>query len=213
MFRAWHARNSTQPALDTFRKTNMLLTSKPIRIIVIVLAGFITLGAALFPERGVSAQSHPLASSLEGARLLPSPGDRFLSSGEGPGVRQNTAPGNEPAPGQPTTITVVIKNIGTARLVDGFYTYLYIDPPQQPPTITTPDTNYVYWGLGLNPGATFTWSYTDYVFDSAGCNHVVYAWVDRDNEVAEDNEANNLSSASVCVGAEAADVYWTPARP
>lgn len=112
-----------------------------------------------------------------------------------------------PAPGQPTTVTVVIKNVGTSSVTGGFYTYLYIDPPQQPPTSTTPDTSYVGWFLGLNPNATFTWSYTDYVFTSTNCSHVVYAWVDRDNTVAEDNELNNLVNVNVCVGVSTGDGY------
>lgn len=112
-----------------------------------------------------------------------------------------------PAPGQPTTVTVVIKNVGTSSVTGGFYTYLYIDPPQQPPTSTTADTSYVGWFLGLNPNATFTWSYTDYVFTSTGCSHVVYAWVDRDNDVAEDNELNNLVNVNVCVGVSTGDGY------
>jgi hypothetical protein len=105
-----------------------------------------------------------------------------------------------PAPGQPATITVVIKNIGAVALWDGFYTYLYVDPPQRPPSPTTPDTAYVGWFLGLGPGATFTWSYTDYTFETPGCDHVIYAWADRDDSIREENERNNLARLEVCVG-------------
>lgn len=178
----------------------MLLTSKPIRISVILLAGFIALGAVFFPVRDPS-------QSVRANPLTPRLPEKSAAPGNDLAIQSLTLDPAAPAPGQPTTVTVVIKNMGTTAVVDGFYTYLYIDPPQQPPIVTTPDTNYVVWFLGLNPGATFTWSYTDYVFDSAGCNHAVYAWVDRDNEVVEDNEANNLSSVSVCVGGEATDIY------
>jgi hypothetical protein len=112
-----------------------------------------------------------------------------------------------PAPGQPATVTVVIKNSSANLGWDGFYTYLYIDPPQRPPTTTTPDTNYVGWFLGLNTGATFTWSYTDYTFAEPGCDHVIYAWVDRDNAIAEENDANNTASLNVCVGGAVGDPY------
>ena len=105
-----------------------------------------------------------------------------------------------PAPGQPATITIVIKNVGTTALWDGFYTYLYVDPAQRPPSPTTPDTNYVGWFLGLSPGATFSWSYTDYTFATAGCDHVIYAWVDRDDSIQEESEQNNLAKLDVCVG-------------
>ena len=104
-----------------------------------------------------------------------------------------------PAPDQPATITVVVKNNGGSALSAGFYTRLYIDPAQ-PPITTTLDTSYTGWFLGLAAGATFTWSYTNYVFGSAGCNHTIYAWVDPENTVVEDDETNNLATQSLCVG-------------
>lgn len=178
----------------------MFLSSKPIKTVAILLLGFIAIGIVLFP-------AHGLSQSVSANPLILRPPEKPAVSGNDLVIQSTTLDPAAPAPGQPTTVTVVIKNMGTVSVGDGFYTYLYIDPPQQPPTTTTLDTNYVGWFLGLNPGATFTWSYTDYVFDSAGCNHKVYAWVDRDNEVVEDNEGNNLSSVSVCVGVENADVY------
>lgn len=115
-----------------------------------------------------------------------------------------------PAPGQPATITMVIKNVGTTALWDGFYAHLYVDPAQRPPSPTTPDTNYVGWFLGLNPGATFSWSYSDYTFASAGCEHVIYAWVDRDDAIHEENEQNNLTRLDVCVGSGAPGDAYEP---
>jgi hypothetical protein len=102
-----------------------------------------------------------------------------------------------PAPGQPANIEVRIANRGDAN-ASGFTTFLYVDPPG-PPQLNTPDTSFVYL-FGLNAGKTYVWTYRNYVFDAAGCGHAVYAWVDRDNDVAEDNEANNLLALQVCVG-------------
>lgn len=145
------------------------------------------------------------SASLPGAAAslaLQPPPEPIIPMSPGPDLTVQSISLNppDPMPGQPVTVTVVIKNIGSSAVTGGFYTRLYIDPPEQPPTPTTPDTSYVGWFLGLNPGATFSWSYTDYVFDTPGCGHAIYAWVDRDNHVAEDNETNNLSGISVCVG-------------
>lgn len=112
-----------------------------------------------------------------------------------------------PAPNQSTDITIVIKNTGSSAIVNGFYTYLYIDPAGQPPTVSTSYTSRYGHFLGLNSGATFTWSYTDITFPSAGCGHKLYVWVDRENSVAEDNETNNLSSIDFCVGVSPVDSY------
>lgn len=135
----------------------------------------------------------------------------FPMSGPDLVIQSITLDPPNPAPSQPTTITVMVKNIGTDAENTGFYTYLYIDPPQQPPDQTTTDTSYVGWFLGLNPGATFSWSYTDYEFATAGCDHIVYAWVDKQNYVAEDNETNNLFSVNVCVGGSSEEDAYEPA--
>ncbi|MSP12519.1 MAG: hypothetical protein EXR62_06130 [Chloroflexi bacterium] len=102
-----------------------------------------------------------------------------------------------PAPGQPVDIEIKITNQGNAN-AGGFTTYLYVDPRGEP-QLDTPDTSLTFL-FGLNAGLSFVWTYRNYTFDTQGCDHSIYAWVDRDNTVPEDNESNNLSSIGVCVG-------------
>jgi hypothetical protein len=103
-----------------------------------------------------------------------------------------------PDVGQPYTITVVIRNQGS-QSTGSFLTTLYVDPADRPPNVGTMPSNQLgYFGLG--PGASFTLKYSDQ-FAMMGCDHVVYAWVDRDDQVTEDDENNNLSSKQICVGA------------
>lgn len=157
--------------------------------------------AGLPPTPGVGGTPEPVAISAQQARPAAFP-DLAIES-------LTLSPAN-PAPGQPATVTVVIKNIGTVALWDGFYAYLYVDPAQRPPTPSTPNTNYVGWFLGLGPGATFTWSYTDYTFETPGCDHVIYAWVDRDDSIWEENEQNNVARLDVCVGGGSAGDQYEP---
>ncbi len=104
-----------------------------------------------------------------------------------------------PRVGESTDITVTVKNQGDAA-ASGFYVHLYVDPVDEPPTDTTPDTAHPYWGLTLNPGASFTYARTGNTFAAAGI-HTVYAWVDRNDDVAESNETNNLTGpVSIPVG-------------
>ncbi|MFN8474916.1 MAG: pre-peptidase C-terminal domain-containing protein [Anaerolineae bacterium] len=102
-----------------------------------------------------------------------------------------------PDVGQPADIEVRITNVGSAS-AGGFRTYLYVDPPASPEP-NTPDTSLTFI-FGLNAGQSFTWTYRGYTFNSPGCGHIIYAWVDRDNDVPEDNETNNLTSTSSCIG-------------
>lgn len=104
-----------------------------------------------------------------------------------------------PAIGASVDITVTIKNQGDAA-ASGFYTYLYVDPADQPPTTTTPHTSRTYLGVPLIPGASFLWVRTGHALATEGL-HPVYAWVDRDNDVAESDETNNLAGpVNICVG-------------
>jgi hypothetical protein len=103
-----------------------------------------------------------------------------------------------PDPGQVSTIRVVVKNRGTSNAATGFYVYLYVDPPDRPPNLGTPDT-YLWYLPGLRAGMSSSLERT-HTFATTGCDHVVYVWVDRDNRVGEENETNNLVSAIVCVG-------------
>ena len=105
-----------------------------------------------------------------------------------------------PDVGQPSTIRVVVRNRGTSSATTGFYVYLYVDPTSQPPGPTTPDTYFWYLpGLAAGGSSSLERSYT---FTTAGCNHVIYVWVDKTNRVAETDETNNLVSAMVCAGVE-----------
>jgi hypothetical protein len=95
-----------------------------------------------------------------------------------------------PAIGAGVDITVTVRNIGDAS-ASGFYTYMYVDPIDQPPTSTTPYTSRTFWGISLVPGAAFQWARTGHIFTEGG-SHSIYAWVDRDNDVMESDEENNL---------------------
>jgi len=107
----------------------------------------------------------------------------------------------QPAIGTGVNITITIKNQGIAA-ASGFYTHLYVDPVDQPPNSTTPHTSRTYLGVPLNPGASYVWVRTGHTFATAG-NHVVYAWVDRDNSVPESDETNNLAGpVNICVGGD-----------
>jgi len=94
-------------------------------------------------------------------------------------------------------IEIQIANSGSTS-AGGFTSYLYVDPPG-PPEQDTPDTSLTFI-FGLDAGASYVWTYRNYVFDTSGCGHIIYVWVDRDDDVAEDDETNNLSSVGVCVG-------------
>lgn len=106
-----------------------------------------------------------------------------------------------PNPGQPANIEVRIANVGNADAVpvdDLIITFLYVDPLGEP-DLNTRDTSFT--GLfQLNAGASYLWIYRNYVFTTPGCSHTIWAWVDRDQRVIEDNENNNKLSVPVCVG-------------
>ncbi len=111
-----------------------------------------------------------------------------------------------PAVSQGTTITVTVKNQG-GEAASGFYVHLYIDPADEPPISTTTYTSRTYWGVPLNPGSSFKWVRTNQTFAVSG-THRIYAWVDRDNQIAESNENNNQKSVNIFVGSSSgADGY------
>ena len=105
-----------------------------------------------------------------------------------------------PAVGQETTIRVTVRNRGTASTGAGFVTYLYINPPDKPPTNLTP--GYPYSVPALSAGGSYSFDRTNSTgfFNSIGCDHVIYGWVDKANAIAESDESNNLVSLQVCVG-------------
>jgi len=136
------------------------------------------------PSTFISLTSTPPVSIMSGPDLI---------------IESITYSPTQPAIGTGVNITVTIKNQGTAA-ASGFYTHLYVDPMDQPPNSTTPHTSRTYLGVPLNPGASYVWVRIGHTFATTG-NHVVYAWVDRDNAVAESDETNNLAGpVNICVG-------------
>jgi len=103
-----------------------------------------------------------------------------------------------PKVGEPVTITMQIKNVGT-QSVTGRRAYLYLDPAQQPPTANTPaTTELIVVGLAWPPGETSVGEKGNYVFNTPG-EHVIYAWVDPLERIAEGNEQNNLKMLKIQV--------------
>ena len=95
---------------------------------------------------------------------------------------------NPPQVNQPFTIQIAVANKGDA-VAGRFRAYLYVDPTQQPPIATTGDTT-SFGTFGLAAQEQLTYEY-DYTFAVTG-THVIYLWVDRDNQVSSEcNEANN----------------------
>jgi hypothetical protein len=98
---------------------------------------------------------------------------------------------------EPVSVTVTVKNVGT-QSVPGRRVYLYIDPPDRPPTASTPATKEFVVALEWPPGSEMTLEYAEFTFAQPGCNHVIYAWVDPLDRIAEADETNNLKQISVC---------------
>ena len=113
---------------------------------------------------------------------------------------------NPPNPGAGSTgnITVVIKNQGDAN-AGGFRIHLYVESPDDPPTVTTPHTSTTFYGLGLAPGQTFTYERTGQSF--AAANPIIWAWVDRDSQVAEGDEGNNQARLPALVPPPPPDAF------
>lgn len=106
---------------------------------------------------------------------------------------------------EPATIRVVARNVGPLS-VPGRRLYLYIDPPQQPPTReTTPTHRLIVMAIPWPSGDAVSAEYAEFTFDSPGCGHVVYAWVDPLEAIEESDEMNNLHSIPVCVENEPID--------
>ena len=104
-----------------------------------------------------------------------------------------------PALSETTYITVVVRNQGSAAAASTF-TYVYVDPSDDPPISSTKQTTRS--GAPLPAGGSysiaFSWTFTV----GTGCGHHIYAWVDRDGWVAESDETNNVVSSTVCVGVQ-----------
>ena len=110
-----------------------------------------------------------------------------------------------PNVGEAATLTVLYRNVGDSA--SGTVTFhAYKDPAERPPTgVTTPNLNIGLASLpSLAPGASGSVQRSNITFDSLGCDHVIYVWIDRGNSVAESNENNNLIALPVCVGVSCA---------
>jgi len=108
-----------------------------------------------------------------------------------------------PAPGQQFSITIVTRNQGNVTTGgSSFLNYVYLDPIDRPPITTTTYTyRYGAGPLAAGGSSSFTRSNDPNLsFATAGCNHVIYAWADKANTVAETVETNNVYSQTVCVG-------------
>jgi len=109
-----------------------------------------------------------------------------------------------PGAGQSADITSIIKNIGDAT-AGGFSVHLYVDPVDNPPIATTPHVAQTFNGLGLAAGNTFSLARTGHPFTQA--NWTVCAWVDRDNQVQEADESNNILCITNNPGGGSPDQY------
>ena len=111
---------------------------------------------------------------------------------------------------QPVSVTISVQNVGTES-APGRRVYLYIDPVDRPPTATTPVTKEFVAALPWPAGDSMTLGYDEFTFTQSGCNHVIYAWVDPLNRLAESDESNNLQQIDVCaeyeVPGSGADAY------
>jgi hypothetical protein len=105
-----------------------------------------------------------------------------------------------PGAGDTADITVVVKNQGDVP-AGGFRVHLYVEAADDPPNPNTPHTATTFFGLGLASGQTITWTRTSHTFTQD--NPKVYGWVDRDNQVSEGDETNNLYPPPPAVGPDA----------
>lgn len=104
-----------------------------------------------------------------------------------------------PNPGEAAVARMIFRNRGAATSAAATF-YFYVNPAQRPPTPTTPPS-YFAGAPSLPPGGSFQFDRT-VIFNEAGCDHIVYAWVDRDNLVADVDRSNNLAGLPVCVGVQ-----------
>lgn len=91
--------------------------------------------------------------------------------------------------GSDVDIIITVKNQGDAR-AGTFILYLYVNPADNPPITTTAPSKPFTYGLGIAPGGRQSFVQTNQPMTQSAA--IIYAWVDRDNKVAESNETNNL---------------------
>jgi hypothetical protein len=151
------------------------------------------------------------AAALLLAALLVLPQTLSLSAAGGPDViiQSITVDPAIPNAGQMFTLTVTLKNQGSATTGNPFLNTVYLDPPVWPPTTTTclPAYDNCAWRFSsasaLGAGATTNIIRSNdpkLSFPISGCNHLIYAFADYDHTITETLESNNVLSQTVCVG-------------
>lgn len=111
-----------------------------------------------------------------------------------------------PGVGVTAKIRVTVRNKGTGGTGGGFFVHLYVNPPNRPPTVTVPSS--YFWQLPALAAGGSSPLERNVTFATAGCDHIIYVWVDKANTIAESDEANNLVPLQVCVGVTCeADAY------
>ena len=181
---------------------------KLLSLVVIALA----IVVLFFALAGLASGQGPVLTTLPTPTPMPAPPDAISGSDmiiQGPRpdlvVEKIETDPATPRVGRPTVISVKIKNQGTNYVPEGnnYLIDLYIDPPYDPkvnyhqivsPTLGLP------WGAQwffVPPGGSYvfttTWVFTDVkTFD-------VWAQVDSDNNVIEEEEYNNTLEKKVSV--------------
>lgn len=102
-----------------------------------------------------------------------------------------------PNPGEASTVRMIFRNRGTSTSSPATF-YFYVNPAQRPPTQATAPS-YFSGVPSLPPGGSFQFD-RSVTFNTTGCDHIVYAWVDRDQLVTDTDRSNNLAGLPVCVG-------------
>jgi hypothetical protein len=108
---------------------------------------------------------------------------------------------DRPRVNEPVTITIQVRNAGTG-VGPGWRVNLYVDPPDQPPTTTTPYSKTMAAIMDFPPGATAKVELVGYTFAISGCQHVLYAWADPNEGIPESDETNNMRVIHLCVDPE-----------
>jgi hypothetical protein len=165
-------------------------------IVIVLLAFALLLGVSAI-VRSPSAIAGPVPTPVKQIGPL-SPGPDLV-------IESITLDPAAPELDEEFDINVRVKNQGDTDVTTSFRVYLYVDPVDQPPTDTTPDTSWTSM-YGLNAGASYNWTRMGETFTTGGC-HDIYAWVDKTGAVAEDDEGNNVAHIRVCIGDGDGDPY------
>ncbi|MBX2997161.1 MAG: hypothetical protein KF893_01530 [Caldilineaceae bacterium] len=104
-----------------------------------------------------------------------------------------------PNPGEASTVRMIFRNRGTAPSSPATF-YFYVNPAQKPPTQATAPS-YFSGVPSLPAGGSFQFE-RSVTFNTVGCDHIVYTWVDRDQQVTDVDRSNNLVGLQVCVGVQ-----------